>query len=584
MAGRLSSTAWVGLGLVFTGIAWFGGWWAWEATRIWEPLDVPVSLSVGHVRTAEFKINVESTYAIGIAVNRNFDYVGIPCLIGVQQCEGNRSVLSASWSVSKSGRVEAKGTSEVEHGDFWLGTETIGRIIGTFHTNSGRYILDLNLLQDGSRLDERAPHLVVLESGGEYARTNDQVGLAFLVFLSIGAAGSYALVRSAVVCRRKKLAAWARACSMTQPGPQPRELHLSSQPLAPLAVRTRFRPPPAAWLGALLLISGLAAYAAAHHWMATRTFVAVDMPVSLRTGHLRTGPFPINLRESYTVLVDMDYNHWFSTNCSEYSMLQTRWVLYRGGEVAAKSHEPFIPGADLEDFPGEVGTYDLDVEVLKDASCLGFAHPRRRVYTDKGRYAFVISRLLGLFAISMGAGASLLLIAGADHFRKPLPPVTLDFGSGIIRRHLPLKRKPSKGQLISGFSSYGLIAANTYLVILIPVWVMISGEPRVQGLVVHLAKPGIAAQSTPGIQPLRVRVEAAAGNVRARLYVDSRLVSWEDFEAVLQSELNRRPPNWPVYVEGSGDMEWGNAVRAIDTIRGLQAQVVLLTPSTASGR
>lgn len=54
-------------------------------------------------------------------------------------------------------------------------------------------------------------------------------------------------------------------------------------------------------------------------------------------------------------------------------------------------------------------------------------------------------------------------------------------------------------------------------------------------------------------------------------------MDWEDFDIVLQKELIRRPPNWPVYLEGDPNMEWKWAVKTIDRIRGLGAEVVLLT-------
>jgi hypothetical protein len=104
------------------------------------------------------------------------------------------------------------------------------------------------------------------------------------------------------------------------------------------------------------------------------------------------------------------------------------------------------------------------------------------------------------------------------------------------------------------------------------------------GLRVRLVRPGIPAQSTPWIEPLRVRVVFAGPKVRPNLYLNSQLVSWEDFGTVLQGELNRRPPHWPVYVEGDPDLEWQHVVKAIDAIRGLQAEAVLLTTATASPR
>jgi hypothetical protein len=38
-------------------------------------------------------------------------------------------------------------------------------------------------------------------------------------------------------------------------------------------------------------------------------------------------------------------------------------------------------------FDGERGVYDLDVEVLKDASCLNSAHPRLKVSAFTSSYA-----------------------------------------------------------------------------------------------------------------------------------------------------------------------------------------------------
>ena len=102
-----------------------------------------------------------------------------------------------------------------------------------------------------------------------------------------------------------------------------------------------------------------------------------------------------------------------------------------------------------------------------------------------------------------------------------------------------------------------------------------------KGIFIHLLKPG---PPVLGIQPLRVRVEFAGRSVSPSLYVNSRPVTWEDFATVLQQELNRRPPHWPVYFEGDPDLDWRDAMKVIDTIRGLQAEVVLLKTARASPR
>jgi biopolymer transport protein ExbD len=98
-----------------------------------------------------------------------------------------------------------------------------------------------------------------------------------------------------------------------------------------------------------------------------------------------------------------------------------------------------------------------------------------------------------------------------------------------------------------------------------------------QGFSVHLLRPELRSQAVSGIQPLYVRLEFRGVNHRPGLSVDSQPVAWEDFGNVLQNGLRSRPPSWPVYVEADRDVEWESAVKAVDVIRGLNAEVTLLT-------
>jgi hypothetical protein len=66
--GRISLTARIGLTLVLIPLASLGGCSAWDLTRVWEPLNIPISLARGHFRL-EFDLNVESPYAVRIELN-----------------------------------------------------------------------------------------------------------------------------------------------------------------------------------------------------------------------------------------------------------------------------------------------------------------------------------------------------------------------------------------------------------------------------------------------------------------------------------------------------------------------------------
>jgi len=97
------------------------------------------------------------------------------------------------------------------------------------------------------------------------------------------------------------------------------------------------------------------------------------------------------------------------------------------------------------------------------------------------------------------------------------------------------------------------------------------------GLRVRLLRPQVTAQSVPGFQPLLIRMKLTPGSPRPNVYIGSQLVPWAGFDAALQTEINRRPPDWPVYVQGDPESDWSSVVGVIDRIRGLQVQVILLT-------
>jgi hypothetical protein len=78
-----------------------------------------------------------------------------------------------------------------------------------------------------------------------------------------------------------------------------------------------------------------------------------------------------------------------------------------------------------------------------------------------------------------------------------------------------------------------------------------------------------------------VRLQLTTRGTRPDLYVGSQRMLWEDFDAFLKKEIVRRPPNWPVYFEGDPEMDWQYAAKAIDRIRGLQAEVIIVTHKSA---
>jgi len=573
----------IGVALVLIGVALHVGWARWAATRTWVPLDVPISLSRGHTRTGEFKINLESKYWMEIEVERKFDFDGVPCMLGFgfHECKDTRGVLRASWLLSNNGQSVACGDTDHAQGSLG-GTETMGRELGSFSVAKGQhFVVDLDVLGDSSQLNAGNPRLRIFEEGGsypEYEIRQESLFLATFFFLPFGST----LLIAGLVWRNKPIV------SLTEPGPPSAKLcyELESGPSTPGEPRGAVRVsrfPTTARLGIVLIFFGLPSFACIQYWMATRTFVPVDMPVSLARGHIKTGPFAINLRSSYSIQIDMDEHWWFDAKCNPYSALQARSMLYKDGQTIADEtslHDGYLGYIDAEK-----GIYNLDIEVLSDASCLDASHPRLRVSTSKSDYDGPPAAFLWLSALCAGVGISLVALSGVTHFstRSAHAASAELAGRGRQNFHwaqmLPLK----KG--FSGPPPFGLVAVVLYCAVVTPIWLLEAYlRPISAGISVHLVKPGTTSiKSDLGIQPIILRLTSGGAGTPPGtppvLDLQSRRVSWSGLETALKEELRLRP-DYRVYLEADPNLEWQDVVKAVDIIKGVQADVVLLTPDT----
>jgi hypothetical protein len=154
MIARLPLSARIGLGLVAVGICWFGSWALWASTRIWVPLQMPISLSQGHFKTAEFEINLEGAYEL---------YIGFQPVFGDRSGTGlhcPNPFPRTVWSLSKGVQNVANGTAGG----------------GFFHADAGRYALDFDVRDDdGSCLNAGSPRLIIAALRYEYPEVDDKL-------------------------------------------------------------------------------------------------------------------------------------------------------------------------------------------------------------------------------------------------------------------------------------------------------------------------------------------------------------------------------------------------------------------------
>jgi biopolymer transport protein ExbD len=582
MGRRVPWKARIGIGLILASVGLFGGWRWWMVTRTWVPLDMPISLARGHIRSPEFKINLDAGFWVRIEVETEADDTGVTCLLGYNSdycLKNGAGELEANWTLSDSGKIVAHGST----GSFlgWLPwRSTKARGLGSFEVPAGdHYVLDLDMPEDHSRFDVGHPRLVIVQNDDpSFEETQARV---FFLSVLLAVIGVPLLVSAVAKGHQRKYD--YQTISLTVPGPLPAGFvrGIKSSETVSQAERKTRRLRSSWWLGLVLLVVGLATFITVQRWMSTRIVLPVDMPVSLAAGHIRSGPFRLNLETSYWVSVDP--GAWWNSSraCAEhYPQLRTRTVLYRQGKVVEMRDERRLYGATFYAEPGE---YELDVEVLSDFSCLDKGHPRLSVsaYTwDYDNDAFLLKLAA---SVSAFFGVALLAFLPAVRVvvsREKIARVTDSAAVGQDfqwARRLPLRRP------ISGLPAFGLFGGMVFALLALLMMLLTAGFEYIpRGFWVHVLKSGQApAKSDAWTEPLIVRVKDAGPDQAPKLFVNSKEVPWTDLDKALKQELAPRR-DWVVYVGGDDATSFQHVANVIDAARGLHAKVVLITEKNKS--
>lgn len=331
----------------------------------------------------------------------------------------------------------------------------------------------------------------------------------------------------------------------------------------------------------VLVLLGITVPASYAWWLNTRTFVALETPVSLAPGKFSSGEFEVNLEGWYEIGTDVDQSFPFRVDCGfdgQPPLLKTQVSIYQDGKLVQSSE-----GADrfLGHFLAEPGKrYRFDLEVLTDASCLSTGHPRIFVWTESSRYRYlqdiiwVASALLFLF----GIGVFFFSVSRAldDREQESEPSPSKSAGAAYRPQRRVRLLKPRFRQI----PHFGLIFSVILAVLLVPAFLIYlyawGYDYPSSGIHVHLIRPG--PPISPGFDPPEVllHVECLGLDTPTRFYLNSRLVQVDALPGALKLELKSRA-DWVVYVKGDPDCTWETVADAIDIDRTAGAQVVLLT-------
>jgi len=366
------------------------------------------------------------------------------------------------------------------------------------------------------------------------------------------------------------------------------------------------RIPLTARIGLAFVLMPLAVLGVCAGWYFTRSWEPVNMPISLARGHIRTG-FDINVESTYAIELDFSQDRVpqrhpcsnDSMDCDSVSLAGAPWSVSTGGKLFASGRgqpalEDLWQSRSIGAFQCGKGHYFLDIDPLADQSRLNFYEPHLVIYEAGGKGnsdPFLGVGLLSLMVLLLfgPVGASMIILA-AVHWRQEklaalFRSVPLTQAGPAPARFLPVagrtiatshRMKSAMPRPFARLSQTSLVLVLTLFVVWTPLVLSHALDLVPTGLFIHVIRPGVVTQASLGLQPLRVRVASGGRGRRPTIYVDSQIVAWEDLAGLLKKELSRRPPDWPVYVEGDPDLEWRQVAEAIDAVRGQPAQVVLL--------
>jgi len=163
----MSASRRVAYAIILAALAFYGSFFLWAATRKLTPLDGPISLSRGHIRTEPFSINLRSGYHMQIEVDPTPLFY--PECHNGRQCHQSLAMLKSHWVLSSAGQALMSGDSEITDGTSG-DLAALGWPIGLFESSDKQYRLDVEIVSDTGVLNQGNPRLMVQIDHNGYER------------------------------------------------------------------------------------------------------------------------------------------------------------------------------------------------------------------------------------------------------------------------------------------------------------------------------------------------------------------------------------------------------------------------------
>lgn len=319
------------------------------------------------------------------------------------------------------------------------------------------------------------------------------------------------------------------------------------------------------------------------YWMGTRTFEPIDMSIRLDQGKVQTDIFKINLRGTFYINVQLDYSidDYYEDRCNFENLFGSQWKLYRQIAEEPKNAQLVVSWEDngkqsshVGDFAVDPGNYQLEWQGPAGAACLNARHPRLNVWTDRSGYetAFDFVLLASWLLVWVGSGTILRAIVvwlsevlGNSYAPRLFPDIAITSVFRMRRQRLP--------PLMRDFPNFGLVYG---FILWVLIFVFMILQPRTPtGLSVDFMRERtVIVENNPWAETMAVYVDAKRG-----FFLNGKHVAREELRSKLEEELLRRGV-WVVYFEADDNCLYMDAVYAMDTIQGLGAKAIWITPKT----
>jgi hypothetical protein len=166
----------------------------------------------------------------------------------------------------------------------------------------------------------------------------------------------------------------------------------------------------------VMIATGIGLPIAYKAWFNTRTFQALDSPVSLSKHHFRAPDFNVNIKGWYQIFANLNYEASYDSGCGfvgTNSVLKTHTVIHGPGKstIESESADHFLGHF----YADKKGIYSVDIEVQSDASCLNVGDPRISIWTAADSYMLYYHDLEQVAAVLIAVGVGVLVFSLAGN-------------------------------------------------------------------------------------------------------------------------------------------------------------------------